>query len=75
MSQFGKLYGAGHLISAMIGSVQYGLFTVAEDTLEKDPFWVRTAAIVYYVGGLGSIKLKLHEMICAYFLITKFSLA
>ncbi len=37
---FGKLFGAGHLISAVIGSVQYGLFTVAEDNLEKDPFWV-----------------------------------
>ncbi|XP_028400968.1 solute carrier family 43 member 3-like isoform X2 [Dendronephthya gigantea] len=46
LSQFGKLYGAGHLISAVIGSIQYGLFTISEDTLEKDPFWVNVGFLV-----------------------------
>ena len=40
LCHFGKLFGAGHLISAAFGSIQYGLFTVAEETLKKDPFWV-----------------------------------
>jgi hypothetical protein len=40
MLHFGTLYGVGHLINAVIGSLQYGLFAIAEDALGKDPFWV-----------------------------------
>ena len=48
LSHFGKLYGAGHVISAIFGSVQYALFVAVEDNLEKDPFWVSFKRQVSY---------------------------
>ena len=49
MLHFGTLYGVGHLIAAVLGSLQYGLFAIAEDDLGKDPFWV----------SLGTVRVKL----------------
>ncbi|CAB3988622.1 solute carrier family 43 member 3 isoform X2 [Paramuricea clavata] len=43
---FGRLFGVGHIISSVIGATQYGLFIIAEDTLEKDPFWVNVGLLV-----------------------------
>lgn len=40
LAHFGKLFGVGHLIGSAVGSIQYGLFVVAEDIFHKDPFWV-----------------------------------
>lgn len=40
MSYFGTLYGIGKFIAAMVGSLQYALFAVAEDIFGRDPFWV-----------------------------------
>lgn len=46
MVHYGKLYGIGHVISAVLGCLQYVLFTVTEDSLGKDPFWINVGLLV-----------------------------